>query len=351
MKEEKKAKQIDHSELSSFCGQVALILEAGLPLFDGLSTLAESNQRSPYADMYAAVAAEVTAGSTFEQALEADSRWPAYMKEMAGVGERTGQLEQVMRSLEAFYAREERIRSSVKSAATYPLTLGAMLALIVLIMLWKVLPVFNEVLSSMGMSGDGSGGAMLRLGTILGWVVLVLVAVVFLAVLVTVVLLKTKHAGAVRQSLLRMFPPAGRLARTLGASRVAGVLSMMLSSGFSSREALERTEGVLSNDPQTREKVKMILDGMDHGQEFAEAVEKADLFDPVYSRMILMGAATAREDQVFGRIATACEEQGEAQISRLISIIEPTLVAILTVVIGAVLLSVMFPMAGMLSSM
>ena len=126
---------------------------------------------------------------------------------------------------------------------------------------------------------------------------------------------------------------------------------MMLSSGFSSREALERTEGVLSNDPQTREKVKMILDGMDHGQEFAEAVEKADLFDPVYSRMILMGAATAREDQVFARIATACEEQGEAQISRLISIIEPTLVAILTVVIGAVLLSVMFPMAGMLSSM
>jgi len=351
MKDEKKVKQIDHNELSSFCAQTALILEAGLPLFDGLETLAETNRQSPYADMYAAAASQVTAGATLFEALETDLRWPEYMREMVGVGERTGQLEQVMRSLETFYAREERIRTSVKSAATYPLTLGAMLAVIVLIMLWKVLPVFNEVLASMGMSKDGTGGVMLRLGTILGWIVLALVVAALIAALVIALLLRTKHAGAVRQTLLHIFRPAGKLARSLGASRVAGVLSMMLSSGFTTREALERTDSVLDADSEIRQKVKRILGKMDEGKMFVDAVEEEELFDPVYTRMIRMGATTAREDQVFAKIAQASEEQAEEEIGRLISIIEPTLVAVLTVVIGAVLLSVMLPMAGMLSSM
>ena len=106
MKNRSKVKKIDHSELSSFCGQIALVLEAGMPLFDGLETLALTNRESPYADMYEAVAKTVTAGGSFYEALGEDERWPSYMREMVGIGERAGQLENVLRGLETYFDRE-----------------------------------------------------------------------------------------------------------------------------------------------------------------------------------------------------------------------------------------------------
>ena len=84
---------------------------------------------------------------------------------------------------------------------------------------------------------------------------------------------------------------------------------------------------------------------------FADAVAETNLFEPLHERMICMGSATGHEDQVFDKLSQIYEEQVEDHISRLISIIEPTLVALLAVVIGAVLLTVMLPMAGILSSL
>ena len=148
----KNPEKISAAELSNFCGQVALILEAGLPLYDGMETLAGADQSSSNADVYAAASKVVTETGSLYAALKEDKRWPEYLVEMVGIGERSGKLDQVMRGLEAYYAREDRIRSSVTSAITYPLVLGVMLVLIVLILLWKVLPVFRRVLSSMGVS-------------------------------------------------------------------------------------------------------------------------------------------------------------------------------------------------------
>ena len=91
-----------------------------------------------------------------------DPRNKALMKmfNMIGIGERSGHLEKVMRGLEKYYAREDRIRSSVVSAVTYPMVLSVMLVLIVFILLWKVLPVFRRVLNSMGVGMSETGSAM-----------------------------------------------------------------------------------------------------------------------------------------------------------------------------------------------
>ena len=90
---------------------------------------------------------------------------------------------------------------------------------------------------------------------------------------------------------------------------------------------------------------------LDNGAAFADAVSNSKLFDPLHDRMIRMGVAAGREDQVMSKIAGIYEEQVESGIAQLVAIIEPTLIALLAVVIGAVLLSVMLPMAGILSSM
>ncbi len=341
---------ISSAELSNFCGQVALILEAGLPLYDGMETLAGADSASANADVYAAASKGVTETGSLYDAIKDDKRWPKYLVEMIGIGERSGQLDKVMRGLESYYAREDRFRSSISSAVTYPLFLGVILIVIVLIMLWKVLPVFRRVLNSMGVGLSESGSLLMRLGTSVGWIILALVALLVIAVVTGVVLMRTKHKDKVLGLVQKILPAVQKLNKKLSASRVASVLSMMLSSGFPTDEALEMTSNVL-DDQSAAQKVKDIRTKLENGSTFAEAVTSTNLFDELHNRMITMGSATGQEDQVLGKLASLYEEQVEDGITRLVAIIEPTLVALLSVVIGAVLLSVMLPMAGILTSL
>lgn len=346
----KKQNELSAAELSNFCGQVALILEAGLPLYDGMETLAGGETDGSSADMYQAASRGVTETGSLYDSLKEDDRWPSYLVEMVGIGERSGHLEKVMRGLESYYAREDRIRSSVVSAVTYPMVLGVMMVLIVFILLWKVLPVFRRVLNSMGVGMTETGSALMKVGTAVGWIVLVLVTIVLVGVIVLVILSRTKYRDRVLAFLQKSVPALSRLNKKLSASRVSGVLSMMLSSGFPTEEALDMTSSVLS-DKEAADKVKAIRSGLDEGKTFADAISDTGLFDELYTRMIKMGCATGHEDQVLGKLSELYEEQVEEDISRLIAIIEPTLVALLTIVIGAVLLSVMLPMAGILTSL
>ena len=341
---------LDSAELSSFCSQVALILSAGLPLYDGMETLAETTRGSEYADLYEDASKAVTETGSLYQALQRDDRWPTYLVEMTGIGEQTGQLEKVMNGLSDYYAREDRIRTSIIGAITYPLVLGVMLVLIIAIMLWKVLPVFQRVLNSMGAELSGSGSALMRLGSTIGWVVLALVGLVVLAVVVGAILLKTSARDKVLAFVRRIFPPMRTLSIKLASSRVASVLSMMLSSGFPTNEAFRLLPSVLS-DSEAADKVQGIRKELDGGAAFADAISHSKLFEGLHDRMIRMGVAAGREDQVMAKIADLYEEQVEEGIARLVAIIEPTLIVMLAIVLGAVLLSGMLPMAGILSSM
>ena len=345
-----KGKKLSSAELSSFCSQMALILDAGMPLYDGMETLAETTKGTQHADLYRAASQSVNETGSLYQALRQDSRWPSYLVEMTGIGEQTGQLENVMNGLAEYYGREDRIRSSVINAVTYPLVLSAMLVVIVAIMLWKVLPVFQRVLNSMGTDLTASGSALMRVGSVIGWVVLALVGIVVLAVIVCVLLLKTSARDSVLAFVRRVFPPVRRLSMKLASSRVASVLSMMLSGGFPTSEAFRLMPAILS-DTEAAEKVEGIRRDLEGGEGFADAMSKSGLFDSLHDRMIRMGVAAGREDQVMRKIADLYEEQVEDGIAQLVAIIEPTLIALLSIVIGAILLSVMLPMAGILSSM
>ena len=343
-------KGLTSAELSSFCSQVALILNAGLPLYDGMETLAETTKDTQYADLYQAASKGVTETGSLYHALKQDNRWPVYLVEMVGIGEQTGQLESVMNGLSEYYGREDRIRSAVVSAVTYPMVLSVMLVLIVGIMLWRVLPVFRRVLNSMGSELNGSGGALMRVGSSIGWIVLALVGLLVLAVIVSLILMKTSARDRVLAFVRRSFPPMHRLSMKLSSSRLASVLSMMLSSGFPTNEAFRLLPSILSDD-ESIGKVEGIRKELDEGVGFADAISHSKFFDGLDDRMIRMGVAAGREDQVMAKIAGMYEEQVEDGIARLVAIIEPTLIALLSVVIGAILLSVMLPMAGILSGM
>ena len=114
-------------------------------------------------------------------------------------------------------------------------------------------------------------------------------------------------------------------------------------------QALEMVPLVLPDEEAAGE-IAQIREKMGEGVSFSDALTGSRLFDEIHRQMLRMGIAAGREDQVMAKIASTYEQQVEEGISDLVSIIEPTMVAALSIVIGAVLMSVMMPMAGIISS-
>jgi type IV pilus assembly protein PilC len=339
-------------ELSSFCDQIALMLSSGMTLRDGIEMLAEDEMKEkskfhPYTNLYKVVD---ETGSLYVAMKENEEDWPSYMIEMVDIGEQTGRLEDIMVSLSTYYQREGRIRSAAVSAITYPLVLGAMLVVIIGILLWRVLPIFRRVLESLGVGASSSGSVLMSIGTYAGWGVLILICLVVVAAIVIMILLKTKARSKTLKFLKNLFPPVKKLMEKLSASRVAGILGLMLSSGFPMENALQMAPAALA-DEDSIEKVNFIREEMKKDETFSDALSKSGLFADFHNRMLKVGAASGHEPQVMAKIAEIYEEQVEDGLDHLISIVEPTLVALLSIVIGAILLSVMLPMAGVLSAM
>ena len=349
----KKKRIMSSEELSSFCDQIALMLSSGMTLRDGIEMLAEDEMKEknpkvhPYSNLYKVVD---ETGSLYVAMKENEEDWPSYMIEMVDIGEQTGRLEDIMHSLSTYYQREGRIRSAAVSAITYPLVLGVMLVIIIGVLLWRVLPIFTRVLESLGVDASSSGSVLMRIGTIVGWAVLILIALIVVLAIVIAILLKTKARNKVLKFLKNLFPPVRKLTEKLSASRVAGILGLMLSSGFPMENALQMAPAALA-DQESIDKVNFIREEMKKDETFSDALSKSGLFADFHNRMLKVGAASGHEPQVMDKIAEIYEEQVEDGLDHLISIVEPTLVALLSIVIGAMLLSVMLPMAGVLSAM
>lgn len=340
---------IKAEEISGFCEQLAMMLNSGMTLFDGMEILAQTHKDSPNAQAYVELDKAMNETGSLYAALKATDCWPNYMVEMTGIGERTGRLEEVMNGLAQYYGREGRIRHTIVSAITYPVVLGIMMLLILLIMIVKVLPVFQRVLGNFGVVMTDSGNTMMKLGVTVGWVMLAVVAIVVALVLICCVLLKTGYKQQLLNFLCKVFPPLKNISTKLASSRVASVLSMMLASGFSLDEALELVPGVL-DDEMARRKIEQMREKVSQNVPFADALVDTGLFDQFYSGLIRTSNLVGCMDTMMAKVAAEYESRVEESISNLVSIIEPTLVAVLSVVIGAVLLSVMLPMAGIISS-
>jgi len=322
---------------------------SGMALYDGMDIVVQTHKSSPNAEAYVQLSeALVRTGSLYE-AMKEEKSWPEYMAEMVGIGERTGRLEEVMKGLAEYYGRESRIRAAIVNAVTYPIVLGIMMLLILLVMIIKVLPVFRHVLANFGVEMTDSGNTMMNLGVNIGWIMLIAVAVAIVAVLVCCLLMKLGFREQIMNVLKKAFPPLKRVSSRLASARVASVLSVMISSGIPLDEALEMVPGVL-NDEEVKQKIAKVREQVAQDVSFEEALTDSGLFDQFYTGLIRMSCVTGCVDSTMAKVAAEYESRVETDISNLVSIIEPTLVAVLSVVIGAVLLSVMLPMAGIISS-
>lgn len=345
-----KKKYLSPEETAMFCEQIVLVLRAGIPLFDGVETMCATYQNSRYGDKFRLMAKRMQETGSLYEALEAMDMFPPYLRQTVKIAEQAGTLESVMEGLALYYRREAQIKKAVSHAISYPLVLVAMMSAVIVVLVVRVLPIFRQVFRNLGTAMSDTSVAIMNFGLAAGTVVLILVVVMALLALIFFLLMRTQYKDKVQAFLYRVFPLVGAIRQKATAARFSSVMGMMLSSGFPIEEALSMVPGVM-DDQQAKDQVEICRQKIVEDASFPDAVEASGIYSDMQEKMVRVAYVAGQMDTAMYRLAEMNNEELDDSIRRVVSMVEPALVALLSVIIGAVLLAVMLPLASILSSM
>ena len=343
-------KALNNTELIFFCGQLALTLRAGISSLESLSLMLEDTPEGGGRELLEQVIHEMEETGVLSSSLKKTEAFPAYLCSMTEIGEQTGRLDDVMEALAAHYRREEALSRSLRSAVAYPLVMLGMMIAVMAVLLVRVMPVFRQVFEQLGAQMSGFPGAVMELGGVLGdysAVFLVLAAAVAAA---CVFFFFTEKGRALSSRIFNRPALSRSLAEKLACSRFASAMYLSLGSGLDVDQSLELAAR-LTEQPQVRAKILDIRESVAAGNEtFAEAAARTRIFTGAYARMLAAGARAGSLDEVMKRISEQYDEEIEERIDALLGRLEPTLVAVLSVAVGLILLSVMLPLLGIMTN-
>jgi len=189
---------------------------------------------------------------------------------------------------------------------------------------------------------------VIRLSSVTGHIVLAFVACLLVIVIVLFILLQTRQKDRVKAFLIRLFPSAREINKKISTARFSAVLSKLLEGGFPIEEAVALVAGIVP-DPEIAKKLMQSQQDIVKGESFANAIEKTGIYADIYIRMLKVAGLSGSIDKTLHKLGELYDEEVDDGIRRIVSLIEPIIVGILAVIIGAILLSVMLPLASILS--
>lgn len=349
MEKQVQGKPFTNMEVSSFCGQIALILKSGISSLEGITIMLEDASSADEKDILQAVLEYMQETGSMYQALEKTGLFPSYMLHMIQIGEETGTLDEVMSALSEHYDREDSIAKSIKNAVTYPLIMAGMMVVVIIVLLVKVMPIFNQVFIQLGTEMTGFSRTLMGIGNAINRYSIVFI--VILAVIVGLLLYGTRTVRG--KQIFRNIGYKFRFTRVIyeeiAACRFASGMALTLSSGLNPERSMELVSA-LNDDVYFQKKIDACRDLMNEGKDLSEALHSTGILTGMYARMASIGAKTGSMDQVMDKIAGLYQDDIDTRMNNGLAVLEPTLVISLSLIVGVILLSVMLPLMGIMSS-
>ena len=342
--------KLNNRELFQFCEQFSIILRSGMSAIEGLAILNDDSQTERGKEILTFLYKDMEESGSLAHAMEQSGAFPASAAAYVRTGEETGCLDEVMKGLSAFYAKEIQITDQIQNAVAYPLVMLGMMTAVIVILLVKVLPVFRQVFRQLGLEMSWISGALLGIGETLSrystaFLVLLAAMIGFILFLV----LHPKGQELIRKIVCR-FPGMKEIPVNLDYSRLCQCISLGIRSGLSPELCVELA-GAVVTQTEIREKLASIQKQLAEGYGFTEAITESGLFKAMELRLISLGFQAGASDEVMEKLAEQYEEKSTDSVSHIVSILEPTIVIVLSILVGLVLLSVMMPLLGLLSEM
>ena len=342
-------KNLSNPEIASFCSQMAMMLRAGISPTECTRILLSDTQDNDGRDILQSILDVCTKGESFSSAVAAPHVFPDYVLHMVLLGEQSGNLDSVMQSLSDYYEKEEEIASSIKSAVRYPLIMIVMMIIIIFVMITRVLPIFQQVFHQLGGEINGFSAVLLRLGTTLNRYSILFAAILLILSVSYYVASHTRAGKSLITKMLMRFPITRDFYDKVSAGRFANGMALTLSSGLDTYSSLDLVNLMVDNTKMST-KIAQCRKNIEEGDNFAEALVKAGIFSNLYSRMVSVSYKSGSIDVAMKKIAENYEKETDQKLHSIIATLEPTLVIILSLIVGMILLSVILPLIGIMSS-
>jgi type IV pilus assembly protein PilC len=341
--------------VTQFARQLSTLQDAGLPILRSLRILQEQQKSGTFKRVIGYVADDIEGGATLSEAL---GRFPhafdRLFVNMVAAGEAGGVLDLILSRIADFMEKAQKLKSRVKSAMIYPMTVLTAAFCILLGLMKFVVPKFMDVLHEM------SGGATLNPITrtvlaVSGWIAyrfgwLVLIAVPFVIVIVLKLIRQFKMGRLVLDTIKLKLPVIGQLSGKVAVTRWTRTLGTLISAGVPILDALNVTRETAGNEVYAR-MLGNVHNSIRQGDTFAGPLRQSRTVDLIISNMVAVGEETGDLDKMLTKVADNYDEQVDVLVGSLMSLLEPIMIVTLGSVVMMIVLAIFLPMIQVISAL
>lgn len=330
-------------DLSVMSRQMATMSASGLSLLRTLKILSEQTENKTLARTLSSITREVEQGSSLSDAMARhDVIFPPLMISLVRAGEAGGFLDESLLSIAENFETEVKLRSTIKSAMTYPVIVLVMAIVAVIAMLLFIVPIFEKMFASFGESLPLPTQVLVSLSQIMPWLtpILAITGIIF-----AVWWSKNKNTKAVRSIVdpakLKM-PVFGNLFKKVAIARFARNFASMMGSGVPILQALTIV-GETSGNYVIEQASLRVVESVRQGRSIAEPLDQEPVFPAMVTQMISVGEDAGALEQMLEKIADFYDEEVQAAAEQLTAMIEPLMIAFLGVVVGGMIVALYLP--------
>jgi type IV pilus assembly protein PilC len=343
-------RELSSADLSSLSRQLALVVDSELSLQEGLELIRQQSKSRLAQELLRRTRSRINEGQSLSEAFaEEKTLLPDFYIQMIRMGEQSGNLVRVLTRVADSYDKEAKISAKVMSAVTYPLILTVLMLCVIILLLTEVLPMFNDVLSSLGGEMPGITQALMDIGAFISTYFYVLLLIIAAAI-IAVVIMRQSEKGRERLDAMKLhLPIRGGITRGICGVRFARNLAMLLRSGIGIAASVSMTRSIVMN-ARIASLIDEAAERVEKGETLQSALTSLGLFPGLLMRLLSVAESTGHMDDMLDRAADVLEEELDERLGRLTTVLEPALIIVLSIIIGIVLVSVILPVARIMNA-
>ncbi len=344
------AKELSRADLSALSRQLALVVNSELSLQEGLELIAEQSKSKTVKALLSRVETRLNEGDSLAEAFAKETEaLPDFYIQTIRIGEQSGNLEKVLGRVADSYDKDAKISAKVMQAVTYPIILTILMLGVIILLLSEVMPMFDEVLSSVGGEMPGITRALMDIGRFISTYFYIIIAIIALAVVLVIAMRQTEH-GRERLDGFKLKMPIQRgIVKNTAAVRFARTLAMLIRSGIGLAEGVRMTGNIVMNT-RIKSLIEKAAASIEQGSTLKQALLSLGLFPGLLLRILAVAESTGHTDDMLDKAADVMEEELDERLTRLTTVLEPALIIVLSVIIGIVLISVILPVTRIMNA-
>ncbi len=325
-------------------------MDSDLSLQEGFELIGQQARSKAIKQLLLRLKKRLNEGDSLGKALEQESSLlPEYYIKMVNMGEQSGNLEKILNRIADSYEKDAKISAKVISAVTYPIILTVLMLGVIVLLLSQVLPMFDEVLGSLGAEMPGITRALMAIGYFLSSHILIFLAAAALIVLAVVLLRQTERGKEFLDSVKLVMPIRKGIARDIAAARFARNLAMLLRSGMGLAESVRMTSAIVMNIKIKAQIIKA-AEQIENGKTLKAALLSLGAFPGLLLQILAVAESTGHIDSMLEKAADAMENELDHKLNKLTTVLEPALIIVLSLIIGIVLISVILPVIRIMNA-